>query len=90
MKSAGIAYLLWLPCLFGVCGLHRFYLEKPGSGVLMFFCCGACYIWTAVDLFMIPDMVNEANRGIDRGEVNVTVINRSRSKKSRRRRDDDD
>ncbi len=34
-KSAGWAYLLWLPCLAGVCGLHRFYLGRTGSAITM-------------------------------------------------------
>jgi len=34
MKSSGTAFLLWLACLVGVCGLHRFYLGKPGTGLL--------------------------------------------------------
>jgi hypothetical protein len=31
-RSSGTAFLLWLACLAGVCGIHRFYLGRPLSG----------------------------------------------------------
>jgi hypothetical protein len=37
MKSSGTSYLLWLGSLFGVAGLHRFYLGRPVTGALWLF-----------------------------------------------------
>ncbi|MXX09762.1 MAG: NINE protein, partial [Synechococcus sp. SB0667_bin_8] len=34
MRSVGMAYLLWVPSLFGVAGLHRFYTGRWGTGLL--------------------------------------------------------
>lgn len=35
MKEKSTAYILCtLPCLFGFCGLHRFYLGKIGTGLI--------------------------------------------------------
>lgn len=89
MKSSGVAYLLWLPSLIGICGLHRFYLDRPGSGLLMLFTCGACGIWNLIDLFLIPDMVMSANQ-FGYGGIHVNVVNKATSSSGRRRRDDDD
>jgi TM2 domain-containing membrane protein YozV len=60
-KSSGWAYLLWLPCLVGVCGIHRFYLGRPGTGLLWLFTFGLLGIGQLVDLFLIPGMVEEEN-----------------------------
>ena len=40
MKSTGAAYILWLPCIFCICGLHRFYVGKPISGLIWLFTLG--------------------------------------------------
>jgi TM2 domain-containing membrane protein YozV len=58
-KSAGWAYLLWLPCLLGVCGLHRFYLGRPATGALWLFTFGLLGIGQLVDLFLINGMIEE-------------------------------
>ena len=58
-KSAGWAYLLWLPCLVGVCGLHRFYLGRPGTGLLWLFTFGLLGFGQLIDLFLIPQMIEE-------------------------------
>lgn len=50
-KSATTALLL---CLFlGSLGIHRFYVGKIGTGLLMFFTAGGFGIWSLVDLIMI-------------------------------------
>ena len=43
-----------LLCLFfGNLGVHRFYVNKVGSGLGQLFTCGGCGIWALVDLIMI-------------------------------------
>jgi len=59
--SAGIAFLLWLACLFGLCGLHRFYLGKPISGVLYLVTLGFFGIGQIIDLARLDGMVENAN-----------------------------
>ena len=50
-KSRLAALLL---CLFlGWLGVHRFYVGKVGTGVLMIFTVGGLGIWTFIDLIMI-------------------------------------
>ena len=61
MFSLGIAYLLWALGGFGTLGLHRFYLRKPGTGVLWLLTGGVLWIGAIVDLFRLPRLVDEAN-----------------------------
>lgn len=61
MANNGTAYLLWVLSAFGMCGVHRFYLGKPVSGVLYFLTFGFLGIGQIVDLFLIPDMVDNKN-----------------------------
>ncbi|MCY4234831.1 MAG: NINE protein [Cyanobacteria bacterium MAG CAR2_bin_4] len=42
-RSVGTAYLLWVPSLLGVAGLHRFYTGQWGSGLLWLFTGGALW-----------------------------------------------
>jgi TM2 domain-containing membrane protein YozV len=62
MYSNGTAYLLWLLGLIGICGIHRFYVGKPISGLIWFFTAGLLFIGQFIDLFLIPGMVEDANR----------------------------
>ena len=50
-KSRLVALLL---CFFlGYLGVHRFYVGKVGTGVLMIFTLGGLGIWYLIDLIMI-------------------------------------
>jgi TM2 domain-containing membrane protein YozV len=64
MKSNGISFLLWLLCLVGFCGIHRFYNGKWVTGLLWFFTGGLFLIGQIIDLFLINSMTREANRRI--------------------------
>ncbi len=55
--SKGVAYLLWALCFVGVSGIHRFYLGRPGTGVLWLVTLGLFGIGNLIDLFTIPSMV---------------------------------
>jgi len=50
-KKMVVAALL---CFFlGMIGVHRFYVGKVGTGILMIFTLGGFGIWALVDLIMI-------------------------------------
>lgn len=61
--STGAAYILCI--FFGVLGVHRFYLGRIGTGVVMliftltFFGLIISGIWAFIDLFLIPSMIRE-------------------------------
>jgi TM2 domain-containing membrane protein YozV len=61
MITPGMAYLLWALGWFGFCGIHRFYVGKPLTGLLWFFTGGLCLVGQIVDAFLIPGMVEQAN-----------------------------
>jgi TM2 domain-containing membrane protein YozV len=56
-----MAFLLWLACLLGACGIHRFYLGKPLSGLLYLLTFGIFGIGQIIDLFLMRDLVLAAN-----------------------------
>jgi TM2 domain-containing membrane protein YozV len=62
--SNGVAYLLWLLGLLGFCGIHRFYVGKPLTGLLWLFTGGLLLVGQFIDLFLIPGMVHRANRKV--------------------------
>lgn len=62
MKSTGTSYLLWLLCFVGFCGIHRFYNGKIITGLIWLFTGGVFLIGQIIDLFLIPGMVEDANR----------------------------
>lgn len=61
MKSKGTAYLLWALGLFGLAGLHRFYVAKGGTGLIWLFTMGLLLVGQIADVVSIPRMVDEAN-----------------------------
>lgn len=50
-KSAFTTLVLCV--LFGICGLHRFYVKKTGTGILMLLSAGGLGIWVLVDMILI-------------------------------------
>jgi TM2 domain-containing membrane protein YozV len=61
MKSTGVAFLLWCLCLIGVCGLHRIYVGRVGTGILWLLTLGLLGIGQIIDLFLLGSMVRIAN-----------------------------
>lgn len=61
-RSVGMAYLLWVPSMFGVAGLHRFYTGHWGTGLLWLCTGGLCFVGSLVDLFLIPQQVRLFNK----------------------------
>lgn len=76
MKEKGEAYILWAGCFMGVCGLQRFYAGKIGTGLLYLFTFGLLGIGQFVDLFLIPDMVQDANNRLALEGVNAQQLGR--------------
>lgn len=61
MKSSGIAYLLWLLCFIGFCGIHRFYAGRVVTGVIWLLTFGLLGIGQLIDLLLIPEMIRTVN-----------------------------
>ena len=62
-KDPAVAYLLLALSLFGVHGLHRFYMGRIASGLLWLLTGGFCFIGTFIDLFFVPRMIEDSERG---------------------------
>ena len=60
-RTGGLAFFLWLGCFIGLCGLHRFYLRKPISGLIYIFTFGLLGIGQVIDLLRLGGLVREAN-----------------------------
>lgn len=58
-KHTSVARLLWL--VFGWAGGHRFYLERPGTGILMLVTGGGLLVWWILDGRKIRRMVRYHN-----------------------------
>ena len=56
-----VAYLCWACGFVGLCGMHRFYVGKVGSGLLYLFTGGLLGFGQFIDLFFIPGMTRERN-----------------------------
>ena len=61
MRNTGTAYLLWLTCLLGFCGVHRLYAGKYISGIIWLFTMGFFGFGQLIDLALIPGMVEDKN-----------------------------
>ncbi|MGK7905877.1 MAG: TM2 domain-containing protein [Synechococcus sp.] len=55
------AYALWFLTFFGINGAHRFYLGKNITGGVWLCTFGCFFIGQLIDLFLIPEMVNDYN-----------------------------
>ena len=53
-QSAPVAYLLWLLCFLGLCGVHRFYTGRWVTGIIWLLTGGVFLIGQIIDLFLIP------------------------------------
>ena len=71
--SRTIAYLLWLVGIFGILGLHRFYLGRWVTGIIWFFTLGVFGIGALIDLFMIPALIR--GQGGSNTNQNTNTIN---------------
>lgn len=70
-RSKAAAYGLLLIGLLGFCGLQRLYVGKIGSGLLYLFTLGLCGVGQFVDLFLLPEMVDDYNHRKGRGRYAV-------------------
>jgi TM2 domain-containing membrane protein YozV len=52
-----------LAFFLGYLGVHRFYLEKTGTGLLMLFTFGGLGIWTLIDFIMAVSGSMRDNQG---------------------------
>ncbi|BAZ27853.1 TM2 domain-containing protein [Cylindrospermum sp. NIES-4074] len=57
-----VSYILWATWFLGFAGLHRIYNGKIGTGLVWFFTFGLFGIGQLVDLFYIPNIVEEYDR----------------------------
>lgn len=74
--NSGTAYILWCLCLFGICGVQRFYTGQVGIGLLYLFTFGLCGIGQLIDLALIPGAVEARNtylRGLQGGTASASV-----------------
>ena len=60
-RNLAFGYVLWALGLVGVCGVHRFYNRKPLSGTLWLLTFGLCFVGQLVDLWLMPELVDQAN-----------------------------
>ena len=60
------AYLLWAVCLFGLCGLQRFYVGQVVWGLVYLLTFGFFGIGQLIDLFVLPGLVNRRNAELRR------------------------
>ncbi|OPZ83719.1 MAG: TM2 domain protein [bacterium ADurb.Bin425] len=58
--------LLYLPSIFGLCGMHRFYVKRYGSGVAQLLTLGGLGIWQFIDAIMLC-----TNQFVDKDGVKV-------------------
>lgn len=73
MNKTSSSYILWLGCLLQVYGLHRFYNGKIATGLLWLFTFGLFGVGQLIDLFLIPDMVDDYNAKL-RAKMGVSAV----------------
>ena len=57
----GVSYGLWCTCIVGLCGLHRIYLGKYGTGIIWLLTFGLFGIGQFVDLIRMRRLIADAN-----------------------------
>lgn len=60
-NKVSTGYIFWLACLLQLHGLHRLYNGKVGTGLLWLCTFGLFGVGQLVDLFLIPNMVEDYN-----------------------------
>lgn len=61
-KDTGLAYACWALIFLGLGGIHRIYLGRYVTGVIWALTGGLFLVGQAIDLFLIPAMVQRENR----------------------------
>ena len=61
MKSGFVAFLFWCMAIIGLCGMHRFYVGRVGTGVVWLLTFGLLGVGQLLDLFFLGSMVRSAN-----------------------------
>ena len=56
-----LGYGLWCLCLAGVCGAHRIYMGKWGTGILWLLTFGLAGVGQLVDLFRMKSLIRDSN-----------------------------
>lgn len=69
-KDPLLLLILALIGLFGVAGVHRFFVGHIGMGLLYFFTAGLCFIGTIVDMINYKNFSFEYNRKVARDVMN--------------------
>lgn len=59
-RELWITYLLWF--FLGLVGVHKFYLNKFGMGIIYMFTGGIFLIGWLVDIFTLPSQVRNYNK----------------------------
>ena len=59
-KPTSTGYLLWCGCFVFLCGLHRFYYNKPISGLIYLFTFGLFGFGQLYDLLVMPELARAA------------------------------
>jgi len=75
-KSNAATWLLWI--FLGIFGAHRFYLGRTGTAVAMLLTLGGLLIWDIVDGFLIPGMLKDNVRKVQREVIQELAAMRER------------
>lgn len=61
MLNKTTAYILWCLGFVGICGVHRFYMGKIGTGILWLCTFGLLGWGQLIDIFLISEQVDNIN-----------------------------
>jgi TM2 domain-containing membrane protein YozV len=68
--SVLVGYIFWV---LGFLGAHRFFFGKPLTGILWFFTGGLLLVGWIIDLFLIPQMAEEADGRFPNGSTDYNL-----------------